>query len=201
MLEIEPGRLLTFEYIGDTDYFNESPAGLRVRGTQCTSIDAAFVHRLPDGVVELVLVEWKYTEKYGPRIVDPAKDKVRWNRYGAALSAPDSPVRTDLVDFDVLLAEPFYQLVRQQLMAWQIERDQAHVRRPCDGGARAFAGEPLLPAFNPCRTSRHARWDGRRSVDEASRVSDRYMVMDPAVFCDLTVTSGEYIARYAEVSV
>ena len=74
-----------------------------------------------------MLVEWKYTEKYGPRIVDPAKDKVRWNRYGAVLSAPDSPVRTDLVDFDVLLAEPFYQLVRQQLMAWQIERDQAHV--------------------------------------------------------------------------
>ena len=87
----------------------------RVTGGLAVSRHAMHQHRrrvrpdrLPDGVVELVLVEWKYTEKYGPRIVDPAKDKVRWNRYGAALSAPDSPVRSDLVDFDVLLAEPFY---------------------------------------------------------------------------------------------
>ena len=64
MLEIEPGRFLTFEYIGDVDFFGEAVDGVRVRGSMCTSVDAAFVHRTADGVVELVLVEWKYTESY-----------------------------------------------------------------------------------------------------------------------------------------
>src|SRR5690606_34264045 len=69
--EVAPGRFLTFEFIGTTDYFNESPGRPRVRGTKCTSVDAAFIHRHPAGVTGLVLVEWKYTEKYVPRGVNP----------------------------------------------------------------------------------------------------------------------------------
>jgi hypothetical protein len=49
VLEIEPGRFLTFEYIGPTDYFNEAPTGSRTRGAHCTSVDAAFLHRTSDG--------------------------------------------------------------------------------------------------------------------------------------------------------
>ena len=45
-------------------------------------VDAAFLHRARDGVVELVLVEWKYTESYRVRAADPAKDSVRFGRYG-----------------------------------------------------------------------------------------------------------------------
>jgi hypothetical protein len=62
VLEIEPGRYLTFEYIGPEDFFNEASNGVRVRGAHCTSVDAAFLHRTAGDVVELVLVEWKYTE-------------------------------------------------------------------------------------------------------------------------------------------
>lgn len=75
VLQIEPGRFLTFEYIGEKDYFNERARGPRVRGAHCTSVDAAFLHRTAAGVVELVLIEWKYTESYRLRRPDPIKDK------------------------------------------------------------------------------------------------------------------------------
>ncbi len=42
VLQIEPGRYLTFEYIGPTDFFHEAPTGRRVRGAHCTSVEAAF---------------------------------------------------------------------------------------------------------------------------------------------------------------
>lgn len=48
VLEVEPGRFLTFEYIGDEDVFGEAPGGARTRGAMCTRVDAAFVHRSVD---------------------------------------------------------------------------------------------------------------------------------------------------------
>ena len=49
VLPIEDGRFLTFEYIGPTDYFGEGirdgkDVGRR-RGTNCTSVDAAFLYK------------------------------------------------------------------------------------------------------------------------------------------------------------
>lgn len=123
--QIEPGRYLTFEYIGDTDFFGESPDGPRTRGSHCTSVDAAFLHQTHAGIRELILLEWKFTESYRPRRPDPARDKVRWARYGDALTDPDGPVRSDVLPFDDLCQEPLYQLVRQQLLAHELE--QTHV--------------------------------------------------------------------------
>lgn len=57
VLEIEPGRFLTFEYISPTDYLSESVDGLRTRGANCTSVDAAFEYRTSAGKTELALVE------------------------------------------------------------------------------------------------------------------------------------------------
>jgi Restriction Endonuclease associating with ARP len=67
VLEIEPGRHLTFEYIGDVDVFGEGGGRPRRRGTRCTSVDAAFLRRSTAEFVELVLVEWKSTEMHPPR--------------------------------------------------------------------------------------------------------------------------------------
>lgn len=74
----------------------------------------------------MVLLEWKYTESYRPRIAVAAKDAIRWKRYGALLEATDGPVRSDVLDFADLLDEPFYQLVRQQLLAHELEKEHAH---------------------------------------------------------------------------
>ena len=91
VLQIEPGRFLTFEFIGDVDLLHEAVAGRRPRGAYSTSVDAAFLHRAVDGVVELVLVEWKYTEQYAVRAVSPAKNATRLS--GTARCSPTLPGR------------------------------------------------------------------------------------------------------------
>jgi hypothetical protein len=122
VLQLEAGRYLTFEYIGPVDFFDESPLGERTRGAHCTSVDAAFRYRTSEGNIELALVEWKYTESYRKRAPDRAKDKVRAARYKAFVTDPEGPVRVDVLDFEMLLDEPIYQLVRQQLLAAQLEK-------------------------------------------------------------------------------
>jgi hypothetical protein len=198
VLQIEPGRYLTFEYIGPTDCFGEAPPGTaRTRGARCTSVDAAFLHRTHDGVVELVLVEWKYTESYSKRRPDPAKDAVRWARYGTAWSAPDSPVRTDLLPFDLMLDEPFYQLMRQQLLAHDLEKAHAH-------GADRVRVVLVLPPGNQAYQQSIHRPEQRALGNSVSGIwsqllarPDRFSVLDPDVFLDPKVTYPEYVLRYA----
>ena len=91
--------MLTFEYIGSEDHLGAAVGGVRVRGAHCTSVDAAIVHRTHDGVRELILVEWKYTERYAPRAVVAAKDAVRYKHYGHLVAAPDWPIVAGLVPF------------------------------------------------------------------------------------------------------
>ncbi|MEP1125284.1 MAG: hypothetical protein ABJH68_15475 [Ilumatobacter sp.] len=200
VLEIEPGRFLTFEYIGDVDYLGEAKDGKRVRGSHCTSVDAAFLHRTGDGATELVLVEWKYTESYGPRRINTAQDATRWKRYGEALSDPGGPVRLDLLDFTDLVDEPLYQLVRQQLLAHALETDRAH-------GADRVRVMHVLPPQNTAHQAslrRDTQLAVGASVSEVwhrlLRRPDRFMSLDPAVFLDAEITSDEYVARYAEAA-
>ena len=195
VLEIEPGRFLTFEYIGPRDYFGEAPHGTRTRGAHCTSVDAAFLHRLPDGTTELVLVEWKYTESYRPRTPDPAKDAVRAQRYAASVADPDGPVLSDVLPFDLLLDEPLYQLVRQQLLAHALE---------LDGVADRVRVVHVLPKDNAAYQESLQRPEQRALGATVSEVwqkllrrPDRFTSMDHRVFWDPEVTSREYELRYS----
>lgn len=196
VLQIEPGRYLTFEYIGPTDFFGEVPGGRRIRGAHCTSVDAAFLHRGLDGVVELVLVEWKYTESYPARRPDPEKDAVRFKRYGAAFADPEGPVRDAVLPFDLILDEPFYQLVRQQLLAHALEQAGAegaarvrivHVLSPDNAGYQQSMWRPEHRALGA-------------TVSEAwqtlLRRPDRFVSVDSALFLDREITSWEYAHRY-----
>lgn len=194
--EVEPGRFLTFEYIGDVDVFGEAPGRQRTRGAMCTSVDAAFLHRTHDGVRELVLVEWKYTEAYQPRERVASKDRTRWGRYGAALTAPDGPVRDDVLDFDHLLDEPLYQLVRQQLLAHELEKARAHgadrvkVVHVCPPANDAYQASLQRPAQQAVGATVSEVWSA------LLRRPDRFVPLDPEVFLDPEVTSAEYCARY-----
>ena len=194
--QIEPGRWLTFEYIGSDDHLNEAIEGTRTRGAHCTSVDAAFVHSTQDGRRELVLVEWKYTEHYARRTVVPAKDAIRYERYGHLLAAPDGPIAVELLPFDELLQEPLYQLMRQQLLAHQLEKARAH-------GADRVRVVHVLPAGN---NAYHASLYGTATPRLGSTVKDvwqcllrnpdRFVPMDSAVFLDPHITSQHYIDRY-----
>ncbi|MCZ2826084.1 MULTISPECIES: PGN_0703 family putative restriction endonuclease [unclassified Modestobacter] len=195
VLETEPGRFLTFEYIGPEDFFGEAPGRERIRGAHCTSVDAAFLHCAADGAGELVLVEWKYTESYRVRKADSPRDEVRRARYAAAVNDPTGPVRGDLLAFEHLLDEPFYQLTRQQLLAHALEQS---------GVADRVRVVLVLPPANDAYQQSLARPEHRdlgATVSEVwhrlLRSPDRFATLDSAVFLDPGVTSVEYRLRYA----
>lgn len=202
VLEVEPGRYLTFEYIGPSDYFNEGAGNPRVRGTMCTSVDAAFLYRTRTGVTELALVEWKYTEKYTTaRKPNPGYDKTRIKRYGADYHDPSGPLRAELLDIEWMLDEPFYQLMRQQLLAWRLERDRAE-------GADVVRVLHVLPPDNQAYQESLVRSEHRDlgvNVDEVwsklLRRPDRFQHVDPAVFLDEAITGWDYVDRYSPTGI
>ena len=116
------------------------------------SVDAAFKYRSATGADRLALIEWKYTESYlRTRAAAPGKDKVRSTRYLSDFDKADGPVRSNLMDFVLLLDEPFYQLMRQQLLAYRLESDPAedasvvrvlHVLSPDNAGYQRVSGPP-----------------------------------------------------------
>ena len=197
VLEIEPGRYLTFEYIGPEDYFGEVPGGTRIRGAHCTSVDAAFLHRTIEGIIELVLVEWKYTESYRVRRPDPARDKIRRKRYGKLSGTRQALCAPTYWPSSILLDEPFFQLVRQQLLAHALETSRAL-------GSSRVRVVHVLPAENDAYKQSLARPVHRapgESVSEAwrrlRRATDRFLPMDSSVFLNPKITSHEYALRYA----
>lgn len=198
LLEIEPGRFLTFEYIGPKDYFGEAPSGHRVRGAHSTSLDAAFLHRALDGAVELVLVEWKYTESYRRRKPDANKDAVRLRRYGEAVADPSGPVRADVLPFEFLLDEPIYQLVRQQLLAHALEKDGAEgatrvrVVHVSPGGNDAYQSSLHRPEHLALGQSVSEVWQ------KLLQRQDRFLTVDSKIFLDAAITSREYVLRYSD---
>jgi len=200
VLEIEPGRFLTFEYIGPTDYFNEAKGGGRIRGSRCTSVDAAFRYRTSTGQIEVALVEWKYTEAYLEAVEPPpGYNATRAARYGCDLDAADGPVRSGLIDVELLFDEPLYQLVRQQLLAYRLERDRVedadvvrvlHVLDPVNAGYQQSLVRAETKALGD---SVDAVWS------MLLRAPDRFAHVDPAVLLDPSVTSTEYVDRYKVV--
>ncbi len=127
VLEIEDGPdgrpwFVGFEWIGRADYLNEGgKSGHRTRGANATSADAIVRFR-HDGRVETLLIEWKYTERYRAPI-PPAGNEVRVNRHKDLAFAPNGPIRCgtglSVTDF---FWEPFYQMLRQQMLAFQMEK-------------------------------------------------------------------------------
>lgn len=124
------GGYVSFEWIGERNYLGERQPknGNRTRGANCTSVDAAVMFDRTDGLRQIVLIEWKYTESYAV-----AKRKMplkvsksgtdRTQIYHSLWEAADCPIRKELLpSFDDLFVEPFYQFMRQQLLANEMEK-------------------------------------------------------------------------------
>jgi hypothetical protein len=199
VLEIEEDRFLTFEYIGPDNFFGEGVHGTRQRGANCTSLDAAFRYRTASGSTELALVEWKYIESYSRRRKpDPAKDLTRVLRYGTALTDSKGPVRADVLPFHLLLDEPLYQLVRQQLLANELEKSHAEgadvvrVLHVLDPANLAYQDSLVRPETTVLGATVDEVWQ------RLLRASDRFVHVDPSVFLDTAITSDEYVDRYRQ---
>lgn len=122
MLKIEGDRYVALEWIGsDRDYLNEARNGNRTRGANCTSPDAAIKFRV-SGKTMIALIEWKYTERYGAAPRNKAEE-TRLGRYSNLVFAPNRPLKpTTAFAISDLFFEPFYQLLRQQMLAFQLEK-------------------------------------------------------------------------------
>lgn len=121
---------MTFEWIGPVDYLDEaSNSGLRTRGANATAADAAMLYRTAQGQTNLLLIEWKYTERYGQPL-KPKSSSTRRKRYNQIFRAPNGPIRSDAdVSLDDFFYEPFYQMLRQQKLAWHTERHDEAIDR------------------------------------------------------------------------
>jgi hypothetical protein len=77
-----------------------------------------------DGTVHFVLIEWKYTESYSPTPRRHSKSGTdRFKIYEELLTATDCPINlSQLPHLDALFYEPFYQFMRQQLLAHEMEK-------------------------------------------------------------------------------
>jgi hypothetical protein len=193
-----------FEWIGERDYLNEAAGKTRRRGALATSADAAIRYRALDGSIEIALIEWKYTESYTTPHPKPSEqaNATRRRRYGPLWS---SVVRTDLLELDDLFVEPFYQMLRQQMLAHEMERAREHdadrVRLVYAAPARNEALWSSFPTPKLKSLSRPGRDDVARNVrdlwDALLLEPDRFVWLDTAVFVAPSApTSQQFKRRY-----
>jgi hypothetical protein len=116
--ELVDDGYVEFEFIGDNQYLKERAFS---RGANCTSIDAFMIGRTADRKRRAFLIEWKYTESY--QRVDkyiPERAQV----YDHLIRDARSPFKT--IEPRSLYFEPFYQMMRQTLLGWQIGEHKDH---------------------------------------------------------------------------
>jgi hypothetical protein len=126
MLPVESGRYVSFEWIGRENYLGEriQQNSQRTRGANFTSADSIVMFERKDKKRQVVLIEWKYTESYGGTFLkfsDSGTD--RTGIYKHLFERHDCPINKDILpSFDSLFYEPFYQLMRQQFLAQEMEK-------------------------------------------------------------------------------
>lgn len=126
IVPIEDGKCVTFEWIGERNYLGEKMRSdsRRTRGANFTSADAAVMFERADGKKQVVLIEWKYTESYGGTPLKTALSGTdRMAIYQPLFDHTDCPIDKALLpSFESLFYEPFYQFMRQQLLAHEMEK-------------------------------------------------------------------------------
>ena len=146
MLSMEAGLFVSFEWIGQENYLGEKCRTCkRTRGANFTSADAAVTFEREDGLRQIALIEWKYTESYGDTWLKFASSGTdRTKIYAPLYNRDDCPLSKSLLrDFSDgdLFYEPFYQLMRQQFLAYEMEK--AH-----ELGAEVVSVLHIAPAHN-----------------------------------------------------
>jgi hypothetical protein len=125
MLPIENNQYVAFEWIGLKNYLGErTKNGKRTRGANFTSADAAVMFKRIDKKQQMVLIEWKYAESYGKANQKYSKSGTdRTKIYRRFYDRDDCPLNKKVLpSFDALFYEPFYQFMRQQFLAHEMEK-------------------------------------------------------------------------------
>jgi hypothetical protein len=177
MLPLEDEQYVAFEWIGATNYLGEkiSRMGKRTRGANFTSADAAVLFQNSKGKKQILLIEWKYTEAYSSTWLKYAPSGTdRTSIYQHLYDAEDCPLKNSLIpSFDALFYEPFYQLLRQQFLAHEMEK--AH-----ELGAEKVTLLHIAPAHN--KDFRDVTSPDLRSIDVSAISVWKKIVLDPSTF-------------------
>ena len=120
VLPVEDDGFVAYEYVGTQNYLGERGWSLSSRGKNTTSLDALMVAERSAGGRSLIVVEWKFTESYVPDkpLAVSERGTSRVEIYRPLLDDPTCPIKAD--DHERLFYDPFYQLMRQTLLAWRI---------------------------------------------------------------------------------
>ncbi len=125
----EHNAFVGFEWIGAHNYLMEYQGGRparcyeRSRGANFTSADFIFRSRRTDGKIHVILGEWKYTEEY-----KNTKSKALGSSGATRLSIYKPLIKNSGLRFgkhillEDLFFEPFYQMMRLQLLAAALEK-------------------------------------------------------------------------------
>jgi hypothetical protein len=201
---------VVFTWVGLVDHLGEWRGGPAARGAGHTGADAAFRYRTPDGATELALVVWKYHEQYQGHELGggPHAAALRAARYRPVWDDPAGPLRRDRIPYTDLFVEPFYQLMRLQMLAWRMERAG-------ELGASAVRLVVVAPAANLAlaeswsrpthRMVEHAGLTPPATVWETWRLvladADRFAVVDSATLVTPEApTSAEWRDRYGHLA-
>lgn len=189
-----------FEWIGG-DYLNEGgKSNVRSRGANATSADAVLMFER-DGRRETLLIEWKYTESYGTPI-GAAGNATRLQRYQAIAFHPAGPIRADLgLRVEDFFWEPYYQLLRQQMLAFQMEKareDGAEIVRVLHISPTANRALKVVtaPALRPFGNDLATAWTSVLQAPDRFASLDTAIVFGPLVR-ELSDTSdwADYLRR------
>ena len=105
-----------FEVIGAKNYLGEK---LHTRGANSTSVDALMLAELENGHRKLFFIEWKFVESYTKTSkADGDSGQTRKKTYSPLLSQSDCPIKNS--NIEGLFTEPYYQLMRQTLLAHEM---------------------------------------------------------------------------------
>lgn len=114
-IKVDTG-FVEFEKVGSSKLGKEKQL---TRGANCTSIDALMVGENIHNKRTLFLIEWKYTESYGSESkLKGDSGKQRLESYKELRNSKDCPIRVSHIE--ALYYEPFYQLMRQTPLGWQM---------------------------------------------------------------------------------
>jgi hypothetical protein len=165
-----------FEKVGAEKLGGEESS---TRGANCTSIDALMLGETIYGKRILFLIEWKYTEAYSrDSKADGDSGEQRWANYIDLLEHERCPIKPR--NFKDLYYEPFYQMMRQTLLGWQMT-----VRK--EYGAEDWVHVHVIPNEN--RELRETITSPKllgNSITEAWRSvlkqPEKYVTIDPKQF-------------------
>jgi GNAT superfamily N-acetyltransferase len=178
---------------------SEHPGKPRTRGAHTTSVDAAFRYRTPNRSIEIALCEWKYTEHYDgqPLAGGDAAMATRIPRYRPWWDDPHGPIRQEVIPYDDLFVEPFYQLFRQQLLAHEMERTHELGADCVRVLYAAPAASAELWASMPRESHVAAGADLRAAWTAALRHPDRFQYFDTTALVSRSEAANpEFIDRY-----